>query len=375
MDGLTLVDSRAYHRINDLADATALLAVGGILMADLQTRLEDVALPDDEARGAVANARRLVVRTVADTFDDRVPGMAAEMAFYVVLSLPPLLLVVLGSVGFVVSGLPEQDLVSIQTTILDAMSTMLSPDTVDQVLAEPVRQVLRQGRGDLLSLGVVLTLWAASRSVNVLLRTLIIAYDLEDSRAPWQRRLLALGLTLGGVVLAVVLLPLLVIGPDVAGEILQFLGIEGGGLARFWPAAYWVVVGGSGLGALTWVYHVAPSWHTPWRRDLPGAVLALVVWLLASAGIRFYAREFATFATDDAFRGLAAPLVLLLWVYASGIAVLLGAEFNAEIERLWPTPEGPYDEPRPRKGQVPSGEVLHSHVSEQRQGPRPAEPD
>lgn len=344
-------------------------------MADLQRRLEGIALPDDEDEGLFADLRRLTVRTIADTFDDRVPGMAAEMAFYVVLSLPPLLLVVLGSVGFVVSGLPDQDLMSIETTILDAMSTVLSPNTVDQVLAEPVRQLLREGRPDLLSLGVVLTLWAASRSVNVLLRTLIIAYDLEDDRQPWQRRLLALGLTLGAIVLAVVLLPLLVIGPNVAVEVLRFLGIEGGGLARFWPAAYWVVVGGSGLAALTWVYHVAPSWKTPWRRDLPGAVLALVVWLLASAGIRFYAREFATFATDDAFRGLAAPLVLLLWVYASGIAVLLGAEFNAEIERLWPTPEGPYDEPRPHKGQMATVEVLRSHAGEQQQGSPPAEPD
>jgi membrane protein len=341
-------------------------------MDDLQARVERAVLPAEEDSGPLADARRLLVRTVADTFDDRVPGMAAEMAFYVVLSLPPLLLVVLGSVGFVVSGLPEQDLLAIETTILDGMSTVLSPTTVDQVLAEPVRQLLREGRGDLLSLGVVLTLWAASRSVNVLLRTLIIAYDLEDRRPPWQRRLLALGLTLGAVVLAVVLLPLLVVGPDVAGEVLQFLGIDGGGLARFWPAAYWVVVGGAGLAALTWVYHVAPSWHTPWRRDLPGAVLALVVWLLASWAIRFYAREFATFATDDTFRGLAAPLVLLLWVYASGIAVLLGAEFNAEIERLWPTPEGPYDRPMPRKGEVTSAEVLRRHADERRRDePRP----
>ena len=171
------------------------------------------------------------------------------------------------------------------------------------------------------------------------------------------------------------LLPLLVVGPDIAGEVLQLVGIESvGGLARFWPVAYWVVVGGAGLAALTGVYHVAPGWYTPWRRDVPGAVLAMVVWLLASAAIRVYVSQFATFASGDTFRGLAAPLVLLVWVYASGIAVLLGAEVNAEIEALWPTPEGPYDEPQPRHGETKPRDVLLQHVAEQRDGPDPARP-
>lgn len=310
-------------------------------MSAVSEWVERRVLPEEGDQGWWPDTRRLVVRTVLDTFDDRVPGLAAEMAFYVVLSLPPLLLVILGSVGFVVGDLPDSDLVRIQESIVSALSTFLSPGTVEDVLEEPIRQLLREGRSDVLSLGIVLTLWSASRSTNVLLRTVIIAYDLEDHRPVWKRRLLALGLTLAGVALAIVVLPTLVIGPDVARELFALVGLAPD-VAAVWPVVYWAGVVVVALAALTWTYHVAPAWHTPWRRDLPGAVLALVVWLGASAAIRVYTAELAGFSTNETFAGLAAPLVLLLWIYASGIAVLLGAELNAEIERLWPTPDGPY---------------------------------
>ena len=89
--------------------------------------------------------------------------------------------------------------------------------------------------------------------------------------------------------------------------------------------------------ALTWLYQVAPSWRTPWRRDLPGAVLAVGLWLLAGFGLRIYTSTFATFTQGSTYAGLAAPLVLLLWVYVTAFALLLGAELNAEIEKAWPT--------------------------------------
>lgn len=310
-------------------------------------RLEQLAMPHPDAEGRWADLRRLAVRTAADTVDDHVPGLAAEMAFFAVLSLPPLLLAILGSVGFVVGGLPESELVRLQSEILGFLGTFLSDSTVEEVLRTPVEQLLREGRSDVLSLGIVLTLWSASRATNVLLRTVASAYDLRDTRPGWKRRLLAFGITLVGIALAIAALPLLVVGPRLLGEMLTALGLDAS-LVRFWGALYWTAMVVVVLVALTWLYHVAPGWYTPWRRDLPGAVLALVVWLVAGWGLRVYTAELAGFTADDAFRGLAAPLVLLLWVYLSAIAVLLGAELNAEIERLWPSVEGPYDEPQER---------------------------
>lgn len=297
--------------------------------------------------GALAGFRRVTVRTVVDSFDDHVPGLAAEMAFFVVLSFPPLLLAVLGSVGFVVGGFPPDEVARLETEILGFFSTFLAESTVDDVLRTPVESLLAEGRSDILSIGIVLTLWSASRATNVLLRTLTAAYDLTDRRPAWKRRLLAIALTLVGIVVAVVVLPLLAIGPRLMSSALDAAGLSSE-LVRFWGVAYWGGVLIVAVVLLTWLYHVAPGWYTPWRRDLPGAILALVVWLAASWGLRLYTGQFAGFTTDDAFRGLAAPLIVLLWVYVSAIAVLLGAELNAEIERIWPSEEGPYDEPQDR---------------------------
>lgn len=302
-------------------------------------------MPDPKASGKLADTRRLAVRTAVDSLDDHLPGLAAEMAFFVVLSLPPLLLAVLGSVGFVVGDLPEAELARLQDQVLSFFNTFLAESTVDDVLRTPVENLLREGRSDILSVGIVLTLWSASRAANVLLRTVTTAYDLEDRRAGWKRRLLAFAITLVGIVLAVVVIPLLAVGPRLLSSALEAVGF-GTELVRFWGVVYWGGVVVLAVSALTWLYHVAPGWYTPWRRDLPGAVLALVVWLLASWALRVYTAELAGFTADDAFRGLAAPLVLLLWVYVSAIAVLLGAEMNAEIERLWPSQEGPYEEPQ-----------------------------
>ena len=310
-------------------------------------RFERWGMPDPGSRGKLADTRRLVVRTAVDSMDDHLPGLAAEMAFFVVLSLPPLLLAVLGSVGFVLGELPESELNQLQDQILSFLSTFLSESTVNEVLRTPVENLLREGRSDILSVGIVLTLWSASRATNVLLRTVTTAYDLEDRRSGWRRRLLALGITLAGIVLSTVVIPLLVVGPRLLASALEAAGL-GTDLVRFWGVVYWGSVVVLAVSALTWLYHVAPGWYTPWRRDLPGAVLALVVWLGASWALRVYTAELAGFTADDAFRGLAAPLVLLLWVYVSAIAVLLGAELNAEIERLWPSREGPYEEPEGR---------------------------
>lgn len=304
-------------------------------------------MPEPTDVGAIAGLRRVTVRTVVDSFDDHVPGLAAEMAFFVVLSLPPLLLAVLGSVGFVAGGLPASELAQLESDILGFFSTFLAESTVNDILEAPIRSLLTEGRSDVLSLGIVLTLWSASRATNVLLRTVTTAYDLTDTRPGWKRRLLAVAVTLVGIVVAVVVLPLLAFGPRLMGSLLDAAGLSAE-LVRFWGVVYWGGVLIIGVVALTWLYHVAPGWYTPWRRDLPGAILALAVWLAASWGLRLYTGEFAGFTTDDAFRGLAAPLVVLLWVYVSAIAVLLGAELNAEIERIWPSEEGPYDEPQDR---------------------------
>ena len=101
-----------------------------------------------------------------------------------------------------------------------------------------------------------------------------------------------------------------------------------------WEILYWPVVAGLGIVLLTWVLHIAAPHSTPWRRDLPGAALALTVLVLGSVGLRIYTTNFLE--GSSAFTLFTAPLAVLLWLYVSAFAVLLGAELNSEIEKQWP---------------------------------------
>lgn len=274
----------------------------------------------------------LALRTAEDTFRDRVPGLAAEVAFFILLSLPPLLLLALGTVGYFGDRIPG--FAGAADRLLGLAGLVLTDETVE-LLRPIVEGVLTEGRADLASLGVVLTLYSASRALRVIVVALTIAYDLPEQRPSWQQRMWGLGLTVGAVVVGIVAIPLLVLGPGF-GEILGAYVVAGETIVDFvWRVAYWPVAAVVATALLAALYHVAAPWTTPWRRDVPGAVLAMVLWLVGSAGLRLYAS--GTMVSDPVFAPLAGPLVLLLWLYISAFAVLLGAELNAEIEKMWPT--------------------------------------
>jgi membrane protein len=275
----------------------------------------------------VQSVLRVGVRTVRDSFADRVPGLAAEAAFFAVLSLPPLLLAVLGGIGF--AAIEVEGVVEV---ITDLAGQVLRDETVQQLVEPAVRRLLEDGQGEVFSLGVVLALWSGSRATSTYITAVTIAYDIEDPRPPWRLRLLAFLVTVVGAVLGVVLLPALVLGPALVTVVTPTA------LPALGPvvvALYWL---GVGLGAVAMVasfYHVAVPWHTPWRRDLPGALLAMALWMIGSYGLRYYA-DITIRGEGSVYTGIAAPLVVLLWLYVTAMAVLLGAELNAEIEKLWP---------------------------------------
>jgi len=274
----------------------------------------------------------LLVRTVQDAFHHRVPGLAAEIAFFLLLSLPPLLLLGLGTVGYLGTAAPgfaEQA----PDRLLGLAGNILTDDTI-AAMRPVVVTLLSEGRADLASLGVLLTIYSASRALRAVVVALTIAYDLEDHRPRWRQRVSALGLTVVATVVGVLALPLLVLGPGFGAVVGDQVGLNPA-LDIVWRISYWPVAAVVATVLVASLYHFAAPWSTPWRRDLPGAALAMVVWLAGSAGLRYYVR--GTAVSDEVFAPLAGPLVLLLWLYVSAFAVLLGAEFNAAIEKLWPT--------------------------------------
>jgi membrane protein len=284
-------------------------------------------------RRRIRTAGTLGVRTVHDSLEDRLPGLAAEVSFYLLLSLPPLLLVGLGALSYSGDWFGPNTVSEVERAILDAASGVLTESTIDDVVRPAVDGLLARGRADVLSIGVILALWSGSRALKVIVQAITIAYDLEDRRTWWQHRLLGLGLTFAGILMLAIVLPLLIVGPE-AGEALA----EEFGLGRAfdvtWRALYFPVVITLGLSLLAWVYHVVPPHSTRWRRDIPGAVLAFVVWLAGSFGLRVYATSFIE--SDSAYSFFGTPLVLLLWIYITAVALLVGAEFNAEVEKMFP---------------------------------------
>jgi membrane protein len=276
-------------------------------------------------------------RTAAKAWDDRVLGLSAEAAFWQLLSLAPLFLALLGSIGYLSGFLGESTINQVEASLLDASRRAFAPSVVDQIIAPTVDGVLRRGRADVISIGFLLGLWAGSSATATFVNTVTIAYGMRDLRGAVRSRLLALGLYLLTVVIGIVLLPVMVIGP---GRLVSFFPDRAkADVETVINATYWPLVAVLLLVGLVTFYHLAPPHRLPWRRGFPGAVLAALVFVGGTFGLRAY----INFVVDQglSYGALAAPIGALLFFYVLALAVLLGAELNATIERTWPTRAGP----------------------------------
>ncbi|MGG5258813.1 YihY/virulence factor BrkB family protein [Phycicoccus avicenniae] len=279
--------------------------------------------------GALAVARLTVV-TTRICLRYRVTGLASEAGFFALLSLPPLVLGLFGGLGYLSKPLGQQTVETVRDNILDYASRFLTPDVIKTVLGPTVDDVFRGGRADLLSIGFVLSLWSGSRALNVFVDTISIMYGQSGVRGIVQTRALSFSLYVVALVMGVITIPLVLLGPSVLNDLLPdpwdwltFL---------YWPLVTLLTVGG-----LASLYHVSTPRRSPWTRDVPGAVLTLVIWALASFVVR--GTIGASIGGTSIYGPLSAPIVILIWLYALAIAVLIGAALNAAIRELWPSEE------------------------------------
>jgi membrane protein len=265
-------------------------------------------------------------------------GLSAEAAFWQLLSMPSLFLALLAALGYFSDLAGTSTVDQVQQNLLNGFSRAFSAEVVDQLIAPVVHQVLKQGRADVLSVSFVLALWAGSSATATFVNTITIAYGMRDLRGAVHSRLLALGIYLGSIVIGVIILPALVLGPTVLPKLVPDGAQETAD--HVVSQAYWPVVILLLLLGLTSLYHLAPPRRLPWRRGVPGALLAMVIFLAGSAGLRSYITFIV--AHNHAYGALAAPIAALLFFYLLALGVLLGAELNAEIERASPsTPRRP----------------------------------
>src|SRR4051794_6497742 len=275
----------------------------------------------------------LVWLTLRRAWGDRVLGLAAEAGFWTLLSLPSMLLAILGGVGYFSGALGADTLQNLQDALIRGAKHVIVPDAVESTVRPALERILSGGRLDVVSISFIVSLWTGSSAMATYVNTITIAYGLRHHRNAVRSRLLALWLYIGFVLVGVVLLPLLVLGPSLIiklfpdrwHRIVHDITVVG----------YWPVVALISLSLLTTLYHLSLPVRLPWRRALPGALLGLIVWVAGSIILRIWLtwafRETATYGP------LSAPVAVLVFLYLTALAILLGAELNAEIDRLWPT--------------------------------------
>jgi membrane protein len=288
----------------------------------------------DRAPPGLRTPVSLTVRTVDGALAHRLPGLAAEVAFWVLLSLPALLLTTVATTGVLggEAGDWKDDLIS---WIVDVAGLALTSRTIEEGLRPLLESLLQDGGVAIVSFAFITTVWVASRAVRVILTTIELTADVIDPRPGWKQRLLGFGLTLGALLSGVVITPLLLAGPGFGEQLADLLEPELAFVEPLWRAAYWPATVALAVVGLSVLYHLGVPGRSPWRRDVPGAVLATLVWLLGSGGLRLYGSW--VLDGEGAYGPLAGPIVALLWIWVTGFAVLLGAEFNAQVERRWPT--------------------------------------
>ncbi|MER7809715.1 YihY/virulence factor BrkB family protein [Streptomyces sp900116325] len=271
---------------------------------------------------------QLLKDTVNSCMEYRILGLAAEAAFFTLLSLPPLLLGLIGLLGYVDEWTNTTTVASIERNILNAAQTVLSERGVNDFAKPLLADVTTGARPDVISIGFAIALWSGSRAVNVFIDTITVMYGLDGHRGIVKTRLLSFLLYIVALLLGAVVLPVLVVGPD---RVVEFIPWGTEVISVF----YWPLVILLSVAFLTTLYHVSVPVRSPWIEDVPGALVAFVMWVVGSFLLRIYLTS--TVEGPTIYGSLAAPIAVLLWIGISAFAVLVGAAVNAAIDRVWPS--------------------------------------
>jgi membrane protein len=272
----------------------------------------------------------LFKRTIKEALADDVFNLAAQQAYYFFFALFPALLFVLAVASF----FPLQGLIDDVVT----MMSRIAPQDVVRIITDAIKSFANQNSGGILTFAFFVTLWSSSGAMVSIITTLNAAYDVTESRPWWKTRLIAIGLTVGIAVFILAAMFLVIAGPTVAERIAANMGL--GDAFKWawwvlqWPVAFALVASAVGL-----VYYFAPDVEQDWVWITPGSILATVLWLVVSLALKLYYQLVPD--ANAAYGTIGGIMVLMLWFYCSGIALLMGAELNAEIEHASPLGKDP----------------------------------
>ncbi|HWQ32022.1 MAG TPA: YihY/virulence factor BrkB family protein [Blastocatellia bacterium] len=273
--------------------------------------------------------RELAVRSWRETTEDDVLSRSAELAYYFLLALFPMLIFLSSLVGFMPGA---------QEAILNALSRV-APGEAMALVSRTLHDVVKNSSGGLLSFGVLGTLWAASGGVVAVMGTLNVAYDVKEERPFWKIRLYAIGLT--------IMLALLVVGGTIlimfGDQLSEWLAAQfgsGPAVAVAWSIVNYLIALALLFIGIEMIYYFGPNLRQQWEWITPGAIFAVTAMIIASLLLSLYLRVAPGYSAT--YGSLGAVIVLMLWLYLLGAVILIGGEINSEIAHA-------ADKPMPQK--------------------------
>jgi membrane protein len=274
--------------------------------------------------GVTLGWRALLRRTFKEVVEDGCFGLSAQLAYYFFLSVFPVLLVVVALTSYFPPNLLERIL---------SWFAVFTPRDVLQLVKTQIDLITNSGNTGLLTFGALGALWSSSSAMNAIVDTLNRAYGIKEARPWWKVQALAIVLTIIMSVFVLVAFTLVVAGPELAGRVAAHHGLGAAftwtWMILQWPFAFLLISQG-----FAFVYYLAPDAEQRWPWVQPGAHFATGLWLLVSLGFRFYVTHFGEY--NRMYGAIGAVIVMLLWFYLSGLVLLIGAEFNAELEHASP---------------------------------------
>ncbi len=256
-------------------------------------------------------------------YDDAM-GMAAQIAFYAMLGLFPFMIFLLSFI----STFPLGE--KLQPLLLTALEDQMPVEAAHYV-TNIVMELIPQSNQGLLSFGLLAGLWGASMAVGALITTINRAYNIRPRRNIVTQKFLAIGLTLGLSGVWLLAMTIILVGPQITQLVLEWMGIVSE-TNTFWTSLRLPMAFLLNLIALSVLYYVAPEAKQRFRWILPGAFTSTLLWLLASSAFRVFLRNFGHY--NKTYGSLATVVILMIWLWISGLLFLLGAEINSLMKRM-----------------------------------------
>ena len=263
-------------------------------------------------------------RVWSESNDDDMWGRSAQLAYYFLLALFPLLIFLTAALGLMLGS--GQGL---RTSLFNYLSQVM-PGSAFQLVDTTMSEITGASGAGKLSFGLLATLWAASNGLGAITQALNAAYDLTETRPWWKQRLVAVLLTISLSVLVITALVLMLWG----GRAADFLAAHyqlGGFFPIAWKTLQWPIIFAFMVTSFALIYYFAPDFKAQkWTWLTPGSLIGVVLWLLVSFAFKTYLHFFDSYSTT--YGSLGEVIVLMLWLYLTGTAILIGSEINSEIE-------------------------------------------